>query len=117
MITPLRARMFTVLLSDVAEIPSTPPEVGFSLMTRVILCFKRISTLLALALFSKGRTRPDPGLPLMVFGKIVRVNLCDKKTRHASAVYHLRLFVVELDVVFDEELKCRGVLIGPHAHE
>src|SRR5947209_1505653 len=66
MTTPFLARMFTSLSPNLAVIPVTFPEAGFSRMILVSRCFNRISTPLTRALFSNGRTTPDPGLPLMV---------------------------------------------------
>src|SRR5205823_422372 len=62
--------MFTSLLSvgpaAFAVIPRTLPELAFSRMIFVILCFKRNCAPFALALFSRARTSPEPGDPLIV---------------------------------------------------
>src|SRR6266487_1390861 len=68
--SPLLAWMFTSLLSvgpaAFAVIPRTLPELAFSRMIFVILCFKRNCAPFALALFSRARTSPEPGDPLIV---------------------------------------------------
>ena len=117
MMTPFRAWMVTGLFWNVAVMPWTRPEEGLSRTMRVRLWRSRNSTPLARALFSSARTRPDPGLPLIVSLRSSEYGLRAEQPRHGPVVDERRHHLVELDAVVQQEVERRRVLVGPHAHQ